>query len=500
MQQTVRQAGGIRLSDILPNCRFSDAGDLPVHSCCADSRRCEPGDLFVALSGSRHDGHDFADHAAASGASAVLAERPLPIDLPVFVVPDTHRAFGQICQALAGHPSRHLTTVGVTGTAGKTVTAILIAGVLKAARHRVGVTGSLGHCDTIESVDAARTTPKPPELARWMARMSTAGCTHGIIETSSESLARRGLAGVALDTAVLTNVRRAHLDLHGSMLNYRKVKGAIFDHLKPNGVAVVNADDPGSKFLLDRVERPLLTVAMHAPAELNATVVERHKSEQTFLLSAGNETVPVRSHMIGDHHVYNCLAAAAVGLVEGIDLPTIVRGLEAVDMVPGRLERLEHGQPFGVFVDAARTPEALATVLKTLRRVTGGRLICVFGAQGERDEETRPILGRTVERLADLGVVTSDNPRGEKPLRVIHDVLDGYDRPARAHVMPDRARAICWALADARSDDTVVVAGKGCEDYQVVGPSRFAFDDRQVASHWLREVGIKDTDQWLMSQ
>ncbi len=229
----------------------------------------------------------------------------------------------------------------------------------------------------------------------------------------------------------MTNVTHDHLDYHASLRNYRLAKAKLFDHLADEGFAVLNADDPGSAGYLRQLDGPVLTVGIEAAAEITATPVEQCLSEQTFLLTAGSETVPVRTQMIGTHHIYNCLAAAAVGLAYGIELTTVVRGLESVGHVPGRLERIECGQPFGVFVDFAHTPDALTGVLKTLRQVTAGRLICVFGAGGERDRQKRPLMGRAVEQGADVAILTNDNPRHEDPQAIFRDVLDGFAQRRR---------------------------------------------------------------------
>jgi UDP-N-acetylmuramoyl-L-alanyl-D-glutamate--2,6-diaminopimelate ligase len=294
---------------------------------------------------------------------------------------------------------------------------------------------------------------------------------------------------VEFDVAVLTNLRRDHLDYHGSIFNYRRIKSRLFEHLKPDGAVVVNADDSASRFALQRLDRPVLTVGLHTPAELTANVLERHACEQTFLLNAGDETAAIQTRMIGDHHVYNCLCAAAVGLLMGLELTTIARGLEAVEAIPGRLEPIVCGQPFGVYVDAARSPDALAVTLRTLRQVTAGRVICVYGADADGDPSQRPLLGRVVERIAHLGVITNDNPRGQQPLQIAHDILDGYDRPARAHLLPGRAAAIRWALSQARPDDAVLIAGKGERQYQVIRTEKHLFDDRIVARQWLQQIG-----------
>jgi len=369
---------------------------------------------------------------------------------------------------------------------------MLLGAVLEAAGHQVGIMGTLGYSDSVDTSPAPTTTPAAPTLAQWLARMEANGCSHAVVEVSSRALAQYRTAGIEMDAAVVTNVRRDHLDYHGSILNYRNAKGRLFKQLRRGGFAVINADDPASKFYLSRLDHPVLTVGQRSGAELTATVVERHRSEQTLLLHAGSDTIPVRTRMIGDHHVSNCLQAAAVGLIYGIDLPTVVRGLESVERIPGRLERIECGQPFGVFVDDAHTPDALAVGLKTLRGVTQRHVICIFGAGGEGDRENRPLMGRVVERGADLGIITSDDPCSEKPLEIVHDILDGYDRPARAHVLPERAKAIRWALGQARSGDSVLIAGRENRRLKMTGDPCRGLDDREVAREWLYEAAADE--------
>ena len=486
MQQTTTSPIGISLRQVLPEGKFLRSEDIRASSCCASARQCRDGDLFVAVTEAEDDGHESVQEAIGRGAAAVLAERYLPVDVPMCVVSDSREAFGRVCQSLAGNPSDTLRVVGVTGTVGKTTVSLLIAAVLEAVGRRVGIMGSLGHCDSAETAPASDNALSSPELASWMARMQANGCTDAVLEISSVSLACRSTAGIQFGAACLTNVRRDHLDFHGSVLNYRNAKGRLFQQLRLDGFAVINADDPTSKYFLDNLENPVLTVGMSESAELVAPVVEQHRSEQTFLLTAGNDTIPVRTHIIGDHHVYNCLTAAAVGLVYGIDLSTIARGLESVTSIPRRMERFECGQPFGVFLDKAATPDALSMVLRTLRQVTEGRIFCVLGAAGDRDLDRRPLMGRVVERRADVGVITSENPGTEPPLSIIHDILDGYNRPSKGHVLPDREKAICWALSQARSGDTVLVVG----DVDQVDPLAneiSKYSDAAVIRTWLKE-------------
>ncbi len=482
MTHSQESQAGFRLGDLLPEARLINADQVRVVSCSSDSRSCQPGDLFVALPGQSRDGHDYIADAIARGASAIITERPLPdLRVPVCVVPNCREALGRICQALAGHPSRRLKVIGVTGTNGKTTTSYLIAGVLAAGGFPTGVIGTLGYSDGVQTEPAPLTTPTAPVLARWLERISQANCSHAVMEVSSHALAQSRVAGIEFDAACVTNVRHDHLDYHGSYENYLAAKARIFDHLLPEGVAVINADDAGASEMLNHLQHPTLTIGVNSPAEISAEIVEQSISDQTFLLTAGSETMPVRTTLLGAHNVYNCLAAAAVGFAYGLDIMTVVRGLESVGTISGRLERIECGQPFGVFVDYAHTPDALEEVLGTLRPLTKGRLICVFGAGGDRDRSKRPWMGRAVDRLANLAIITNDNPRTEDPVEIAADLVTGFRSPARATTILDRRQAIEWALQQAAPGDTVLIAGKGHETTQTIGTEEFAFDDREVA-------------------
>ena len=487
---------GLSLRRLLPGAHCVGAADVRVRSCACDSRACRPGDLFVALRGASQDGHDFAAAAVAQGASAVLCERPLPgIAVPQCVVFDAHIAYGLICQALAGQPSSELKVLGVTGTNGKTTSTHLIAAVLEAAGYSSGLVGTLGYFDGCYLEPARLTTPTPPALATWLARMRANGCSHAVVEVSSHALALARLAGVQLDTAAVTNICHDHLDFHKTWENYRDAKARILDLLTPEGMAVLNADDPGSMSLVQQITGPVLTFGIEKPAEVSATLVEQSISHQVFLLETDQATVPVETPLVGTHNVYNCLLATAVGLGQGIDLETIVRGLEAVKRIPGRLDRIECGQPFGVFVDYAHTADALASVLTSLRPHVRGRLICVFGAGGDRDVSKRPQMGWSVETHADLAIITSDNPRSESPADIAKQVLRGFQHPRAAKVVLDRAEAIGQAVRLAQPGDCVLIAGKGHETTQISGDDCWEFDDRRVAEEWL--YGRQEVSKFL---
>jgi UDP-N-acetylmuramoyl-L-alanyl-D-glutamate--2,6-diaminopimelate ligase len=487
MDRTRAQGRGLSLRQILPDALLP-SGEITASSCCADSRACRPGDLFVALDGSTTPGRDHLAEAIARGARAVLADRPIgACPLPVCYVDDVPKAYGQVCQALAGNPARRLKIIGVTGSRGKTTTSYLTASVLAAGGFRAGVLGTLGYFDGDEWGDAAWTTPPANVLATWMARMVANACTHLVMEVSSRALDQQRVAGVDFDVACVTNARRDPGDDRRTSRHSRRANARVFDHLLPEGFAIVNVDDPAAESLLAQIDGPVLSVGMNGAAEVTAIPVEQWPSEQTFLLSAENETIPVRTPLIGAHNIANCLMATAVGLVYSLELPTIVSGLEAIQRIPGRLERVECGQPFSVFVDFAHTPDALSGSLETLRSVTSGRLICVFGAGGDRDKSKRPLLGRAVESAADLAVVTSDNSRSESAETIVSQIIEGFGQPAAARMIVDRRAAIEWALEQAQPGDCVLIAGKGHESVQVVGDRRLRFDDREVARRWLYE-------------
>jgi UDP-N-acetylmuramoyl-L-alanyl-D-glutamate--2,6-diaminopimelate ligase len=486
MPDTISCAPGVRLRQLLPEANIVGADDIVVQACTADSRTCRPGDLFAAMMGSHVDGHDYVLQATQRGAAGILAERFVPAaGVPVCIVPDSRAAFGRICQALAGNPSQRLKVIGVTGTNGKTSTCWLIASVLEAAGYRVGLTSTIVNSDSLSVEPSTMTTPPAPVLADWLARSVAQNCSHAVMEVSSHALAQARTAGIEFDGACVTNVRRDHLDFHNSLQNYRDAKGRLLKQLGPEGFAVLNADDQVTCSFTSLAPGAALTIGIDNQAEVTADIIDRHLAEQTFLLHAGHDTVPVRTRIVGDAHVYNCLMAAAVGLLYGVKLTDIVRGLERLEQIPGRMERLECGQPYSVFVDYAHTPDALETVLRSLRAITPGRLICVFGAGGQRDRQKRPLMAKAVESMADLCVVTDDNPRREDPEKIRRGILRGFSSLQPVVEQPDRATAIEWALQQAVSGDCVLIAGKGHEDYQQIGNSRRWFDDRQIAKQWL---------------
>ncbi|HXG04967.1 MAG TPA: UDP-N-acetylmuramoyl-L-alanyl-D-glutamate--2,6-diaminopimelate ligase [Candidatus Binatia bacterium] len=456
----------------------------------ADSRAVRSGQCFVAVPGLRHDGRRFIPEAVTRGATLVVAEGEALPDVPVaqVLVPSARLALARAAAAWYGEPSRHLTVVGITGTNGKTTTSYLVEALLQARGMRTGVIGTIEYRLGSEVVPAGQTTPEALDLQALLARMRAAGIQGVAMEVSSHALALARVEGMTFDVAVFTNLTQDHLDFHRTFDQYRAAKRHLFELLaasdKPRRAAVVNADDPAGIEMVRGLDVPVLTFGLGEGAAVRA--VEHESTLDGIRLTADTPRgrLALRSPLIGQHNVMNLLAAVGAGLGLGLEPDAIASALSRVGAVPGRFEQVRAGQPFLVVVDYAHTPDALERVLTTARRLTRGRLAVVFGCGGDRDRGKRPIMGEIAARLADRVWVTSDNPRSEPPAAIIAEVLAGVERAggrARAASEVDRRRAIAAALGWARKGDTVVIAGKGHETYQIVGDRVVPFDDRAVA-------------------
>ncbi len=483
MRQSSLSSAGISLRAVLAEeVRGARAPDVRATSCTSDWRKVRLGDVFVAVANADHDGHEGAVEAARRGAAAVICERPVPVfDVPQVVVADSRIAYGRLCQALVGNPSRELKVIGVTGTHGKTTVARLLTAIFRAAGGSAGTLDSFGYWDGLDDRPPNETALSPPVLARSLAHMSAAGATHAIVEISSQELSHQVLAGVTLDAACVTNVSRRHIDWHGSLENYRNAKRRIFEYLHPAAVAILNADDPVCVAMLSELNHPALTFGLRLPAEITANVITQHVNEQMFVLSAGDDSVGVRSEMIGDHAVYNCLTAAAMALAYGVDLSAVARGLEAVDRLPGRMERVMCGQDFAVLVDAADSPDALRACLRAARQVTSGRVICVFGAHERCDRADLLAMGRVIGAMADAAVITTDGPANGGSHRACMEIRTGFAERRKARIVVDRTEAIAWALDTATTGDTVVIAGMGERPHTPCNVAGSLINDGQIA-------------------
>ncbi len=471
-------------------------GDVDIAGIAVDSRQVRPGDLFFALPGSHTDGARHVSDAVARGARAVVA--PVDVHIPgvPFVRADApRRLLGQAAARLAGDPSADLTLVGVTGTNGKTTTTYLLEAIWRAAGHRPGVLGTIAYRFDGTSRPAPLTTPEAPDLQNLLAAMREAGTTHVAMEVSSHALAQERVAGCRFDAAVFTNLTRDHLDFHGDLESYYAAKARLFrEYLpasgKPDAVAVVNVDDAAGARLASRLHTRCVPVGRSGEAIVRPLDVETTLAGTHGALDLGGVRMAFRCRLVGAPQVENILGAAAAAWALGASPDAIAAGLAAAEPPPGRLEQMV-GPGFMVVVDYAHSPDALARVLDVLRPLAAGALITVFGCGGDRDRGKRPLMGEAAARRSDVLVLTSDNPRTEDPTRILADIEEGVraggmPRVARpvpgVHgylIEPDRPAAIELAVDLARPGDIVLVAGKGHEDYQIIGSEKRHLDDRE---------------------
>lgn len=485
--QLSTNAAGVSLRALLAeDLRGASVPNVRATSCTSDWRQLRPGDVFVAIADADDDGHDHATEAAQRGASALICERQLPVfNVPQLVVSDSRKAYGRLCQALVGNPSKQLKVIGVTGTHGKTTVSRLLSSICRTAGATTGTLDSFGYYDGYEDQLPVSSTMSAPNLALSLAQMTAAGASHAVVEVSSQALSQQVFAGVRLDAVCMTHIARRHLAWHGSLENHRKAIRQVFDYVHVDGVAALNADDPASVAVLSELNHPALTFGMRLPAEITAEVVEQHINEQIFILSAGDDSIGVRTSIIGDHHIYNCLAAATTALAYGISLPEIARGLEAVDRLPGRMERVMCGQDYAVLVDAADSPESLRMCLRAARTQAAGRVICVYGSHDEYDLTEYPATGRVIGAMADMAVVTHGYPT-DGMHRPCMELRAGFADPRKAHVTVDRTAAISTALETAQAGDVVVIAGMGDRAHTPGDVDGELFNDCEIVRHLLR--------------
>ena len=456
-----------------------------VTGCTLDSRAVQPGDLYAALPGARAHGADFAAAAAAAGASAILTDpagagRCAAYDLPVLVADDPRGVLGAVAAWVHDDPSAAMLVLGVTGTNGKTTTAFLLDAGLRAAGHTTGLLGTVVTRIGETAVPSLRTTPEAPDLQALFATMRERGVTAVAMEVSSHALALGRVDGVRFDTSVFTNLSQDHLDFHPSMAAYEAAKAALFTRARSRR-GVVDIDDAAGRRLLATASIPITTYGEQG--QWRAADVDLRADGSTFRLVGPGVDVPASVRLPGAFNVSNALAALACLVVAGIPIADAVRGIASLAGVPGRMERIDAGQPFTAIVDYAHTPEAVTTLLAAVRALTGGRVVVVLGCGGDRDRGKRPLMGRAAVQGADLAVLTSDNPRSEDPNAILAEMA-----PPGAIVEPDRRRAIELAVRDARSGDVVVVAGKGHESGQEISGVVMPFDDRQVLREALLAV------------
>jgi UDP-N-acetylmuramoyl-L-alanyl-D-glutamate--2,6-diaminopimelate ligase len=471
-----------------------------VASLAYDSRAVEPGTVFFAIPGVHVDGHDFVPQAVAAGALAVVTEHELPnVAIPQLIVDRSRDALADAAAAWFDHPSRKLHVIGVTGTDGKTTTAFLAEAMLRAAGRRPGLLGTVevGIGDERMPNEDRNTTPESLELQGLLAQMVAAGNDSVVMEATSHGLAQARTRSVAFDVGILTNLTSEHLEFHGSLENYRAAKAMLFQQAP---IAILNADDPSFDYFRSQSIGRVVTYALEAAdADVRASAVDARANGTSFTVAVGDWSGRVDLQLPGSFNVHNALAVMALAQVEGINPDLAVRALGDVPGVPGRMETVDLGQPFGVVVDYAHTADSLGKVLRVLRPLASGRVIAVFGSAGERDPTKRPAMGRIAAELADITIVTDEDPRLEQP-RLINEAIAAGARAAGARdgeellVIDDRPAAIARAISLARAGDVILLAGKGHEKSIIYGAERRWWDEKEVARRVLRDAGYGATD------
>jgi len=475
---------------LLERCDKGDSAVAGTLGCvCCDSRRVQKGDVFVAVCGVNYDGHDFVAQAIARGASVVVCEASsseIGGLVDVVEVANSQIALGELAQAALGQPSQRLKMLAVTGTNGKTTVAYLAKAMLAKNGVACGLVGTVEYdLGAGKVARAVNTTPGPIHLAQLTAEMRDNGLSAAVMECSSHGLAQDRTAGIDFDGAAFTNLSGDHYDYHGGRDAYLAAKGKLFSGLSAGAVAVLNGDDEVSAEFARLAKKAGASVWYYGfddKWDICAEIISQTVDGCEFLLKIFGHEVLLRSPLIGKYNVSNCLAAAGLAYLADVGPDTIAKAIESFTGVPGRLERVDCGGRFVVLVDYAHTDDALSRVLETVKAVTTGRLLLVFGCGGQRDRSKRARMAKAAQQWADVIVVTNDNPRGEAPATIIEDIRNGFSDKALGKVVEilDRREAIGYALTQASQGDVVLIAGKGHEDYQIIGDERLAFDDREV--------------------
>ncbi len=473
------------LRDLLHGVTAAPVAAVPIAGVAAHSKQVRPGDLFVAMPGAERDGYEFIEEAVSRGAAAVVAERlpaQLPRACPCVVVRDTREALAMIAEKFYGHPTKRLKLLGVTGTNGKTTITYLLKAILQAAGERAGLLGTIVYQIGQRTVPSTNTTPGPLELQRYFAQMVAEGIEWCAMEVSSHALAQGRVARLHFAAGIFANLGSDHLDYHKTIEAYAAAKRKLFDQLRPDGYAVLNVDDSFGRTLAETLPmRSVVTYGLEQASRVRVRHVECSWDGIMLTLESPWGILPLSTPLLGRHNAYNVAAAAATLLAHGIAPSAIQLGLAELPPVPGRMDVVPNDAGIRVLIDYAHTSDALRLVLLSLRELTRGRVLVVFGCGGNRDGTKRPIMGRMASLLADHVILTSDNPRRETPEQIIRQIQSGFAPSFQQYqIVPDREQAIAAALALAQPHDTVLIAGKGHETYQVFDHVTVPFSDRDV--------------------
>ena len=464
---------------------FKADPETEISTICYDSRKAVPGCLFVAIKGTGTDGNIFVPAAAEKGCAAVLCSSKPEIEVPYVLVEDCRRAMALASCAFFDYPADKMKIIGVTGTSGKTTVTRLIKQVMESTgRMKLGLIGTNGNLIGSRELHTEFTTPESFELQGLFKSMAEEGCSAAVMEVSSHSLFMERVAGISFSTAAFTNLSQDHLDLHGTMEAYAAEKKKLFSMCEK---CCINADDQMGEYMAEGAACPVLRFsAKDSDADLYAKDISLAAGGVEFTAVYGGQSERVSLAIPGAFSVSNALTVVAVCLSEGLSLKECAEGLSSAEPVKGRLERINTGEDFSVIIDYSHKPDALEKVLKTLRPVTAGKLICLFGCGGDRDRAKRPIMGRIALENSDMVIVTSDNPRTEEPRAIIEEILAGMKGDSFL-VVEDRIQAIHTAIDIARPGDVILLAGKGHEDYQIIGHTKIHMDEREIVSSALEE-------------
>ena len=461
--------------------------ELEISGVSYDSRKTEKGDMFVAIRGFEADGHKFIPKAVENGAAVILCEEKPSCDIPYVLISDSRYGLAIVSRDFFGDPASEMTMIGITGTSGKTSSSYLIKHMLESKLDaKVGLIGTNGNMIGDEFLHTEHTTPESYELHKLFRHMADSGCTHVVMEVSSHSLTLERVAGIHFDVALYTNLSQDHLDFHGTMEEYAAAKRKLFSMCS---LGCFNLDDAWADFMRDGASCRTMTFSTEKnEADLVAKDIRLTADGVRFASVSGDEISITKLGIPGMFSVYNALGTMSVGLALGLSLADCSDAMSSAKGVKGRLEIVPTGRDFSVVIDYSHKPDALEKVLKTLKPVTRGRLIALFGCGGDRDKLKRPIMGRIAADNADLVVVTSDNPRTEDPDEIIREIVAGMkDKRTPTKVICDRRKAIAWAIDNAASGDVLLLAGKGHEDYQVVGHEKHHMDEREIVADCLKK-------------
>jgi UDP-N-acetylmuramoyl-L-alanyl-D-glutamate--2,6-diaminopimelate ligase len=470
-----------------------------------DSRLVEKGDIFVAIEGTNCDGRDFIEQALVRGAGFIVARPSSIVNRPssLVEVENARQAAAKLAQAAAGFPAQKLINLAVTGTNGKTTVAFLVQSCLQNAGYKCGLIGTVVYDDCSgKTCEAPLTTPDCLTIAQTQKQMLENGAGFMVIEASSHAISQDRLCQLDFRAAAFTNLTGDHLDYHGNLENYLAAKTRLFSALSPDATAVLNSDSPQSTYISERTPAKIMWYGIETRSNLTAHIISMDVSGSVFSLNYKGQQASVRTNLLGRHNISNHLTAAGLCLAAGLDLQKVADGLSGPRLIPGRLEQIKWPAPaspdasrgggdgpFSVLVDFAHTDDALKNVLSTLKPLCKGKLRLVFGCGGDRDKTKRPRMAKVAEQLADFIVVTSDNPRTENPNDIIAQIVAGFESPATKIIEPERKKAIELVLAGAGDGDIVLIAGKGHENYQIIGKQKYHFSDQEIARKYL-ETGF----------